>query len=251
MAGGDDIEKPLPPNPPPPPPGPPRPPGPPGPPDRRRRRAARTRRPRTRVGVAAPPPPARHRRRLPGMHVGDALVAEALDRLAGRRIERPQLVAGAVEQPRARLVVAGPVGHRAHRAAAHRRFEAPQFLAGLGLERDHAAVLQRDVHRRADDRPACSATCGPWHLGVELPRLGQLRDVLRRDLRQRREARVSRVVAVGGPAVLRQDGRRHARRTAKGQPQLFRHREPLKIPRADRRRRALCGGCPDRAGWQR
>ena len=198
--GGDDIEKPLPPKPPPPPP---------------RHRARQDRRGRQ----DAPPPGAGrdaadadpssaslaaaaaggHRRRPSGMHVGDALGAEALDRLAGRRIERPQLVAGAVEQACAGLVVTRPVRHRAHRASAHRRLEAPQFLAGLGLERDDAAVLQRDVHRRADDDRRVLPLAAR-HLGVELPRLGQPGDVLRGDLRQRREARVSGIVAVGGPA---------------------------------------------------
>ena len=181
-------------------------------------------------GAAGGPPPARpprgprrrrcrrravrRRRRLPGMHVGDALVAEALDRLAGRRIERHQLVAGAVEQARAGLVVAGPVRHRAHRAPAHRRLEAPQLLAGLGLERHHAAVLQRDVHRRVDDDRRVLPLAAR-RLGVELPRLGQARDVLGRDLRQRREARVPGIVAVGRPAVLRDDGRRDARRDSR------------------------------------
>ena len=157
---------------------------------RRHRRRARQRPPghrpeRHRAGAAGhaaaarpasaslPPPPAVGiDAGWPGCTSATPLVPKLSIGLPRRRIERPQLVAGAVEQPRPRFVVAGPVGHRAHRAAAHRRLEAPQLLAGLGLERDDAAVLQRDVHRRADDDRRVLPLAAR-HLGVELPRLGQ------------------------------------------------------------------------------
>ena len=165
--------------------------------------------PRTRVGVAGRRRHRRHRRPAARDARRRRPCAEALDRLAGRRIERPQLVAGAVEQPGARVLDRPASTHGAHRSAAHRRLEAPQLLAGLGLERHDAAVLQRDVHRGADDDRRVLPLAAR-HLGVELPGLGRAGATFSGVICVSVEKRVCPgIVAVGLPVVLRDDRGTH------------------------------------------
>ena len=95
--------------------------------DRRRRREAEAA-----VDVAADA----------GLEIDRAVVAEPGGRLAALRVDREQPIAGAAEEPRRRVAIAGPVGDAAP-ADRRRRRVLPDHLRRFRLERDDVLAGRR------------------------------------------------------------------------------------------------------------
>ena len=164
-----------------------------------------------------------------GLHIHDAFVAEAGNRLAGLGVQREQLAAGSAEEDRrGRILVAGPVFQTAHGGCAILHVVGPDFLGGLRFQRDDAVVRRGQVHDAFDDqrrdRPVASSAAAPAAAassaafgqaaarraapavaaGIHVigPGADQLGHILRVDLLQRRVARACQVVAEGRPIGL-------------------------------------------------
>ena len=154
-----------------------------------------------------------------GAQIDAALAAEALDRPAGRRVEREQGEAGADQDARVAAAFALPVDDAAVDAepalvgARGERIEHPLLLAGGGVQREHLELRRRGVEHAADhDRVALDLrAAGPGVAGVVRPRHLQRGDVRRRDLIERGGLRVRGVGAVRGPVDGAGDGGRRRR----------------------------------------
>ncbi len=140
------------------------------------------------------------RRRVVGHpHVDFAGMAEAGVDLTGPGVQANQALAFREEDPRRMILVAGPVGDG---SPGHpgRHGMAPDFLPGIGFQRNDGVADGQVEHAAHDDRrrPRHDA---PATLGPQLERPGgrELRDIAGVDLRQRREARPGRIAGVPWP----------------------------------------------------
>ena len=136
---------------------------------------------------------------------------------AGLRVQRDELIARRdVEDPF--LFAVGPVREAAPRQLARRCGAArafalavhPQLFAGFGIERDDraAAARGRIQHAVGHHRRRLEHELGPRPemIGLEAPRDGELAEIRRVDLIERRIARVPRVAAVGAPFTVERAG---------------------------------------------
>ena len=161
--------------------------------------------------------------------VGDAeadraVVAEAGRGLAGGRLQRMQLETGGEQDARLVLVIARPVGDApaGRRPAGHRT--APDLLARLGTQRDHA-IRRRQVHHAVDhDRRRLRVRSAPGGVRLGAPQVvgpgsTQAGHVVRGDGGERGVPGSCQVAAVHRPvgaARIRRLGRRTGRQ-AEGQ----------------------------------
>ena len=139
-----------------------------------------------------------------GAEVYSAVIAEGGDGSSRSGIDRDQpSIAGAGEDARRRMSVAGPVRDTAMLARPWcLRVVAPDLLPGLRLQGDDSPLLRRDVEASSDD-DGRTLELGSWFAGVIRPGAPQFGDVGRRYLFERRKMGAARVVSVGGPIRLR------------------------------------------------
>src|SRR5207248_2083609 len=131
------------------------------------------------------------------LQIDEALGPESAGGLAALRLDREQPIAGAREETRRRVAIAGPVRDAAAADGGGRRV-APDHLRGFGFERDDVPA-GGDVHDAADDE-RCHLQ--PGRAGVERPRRLELHGARRRNLRDERETAAARVVIVRRPVTV-------------------------------------------------
>ena len=183
------------------------------------------------------------------LQIDNAAVTEALDAIAGARVERDHLVARRHVDD-ALVVAALPIREPAARQLPRRNLAAlafvepmdPEQLAVAGVERDDGAARAR---RRVNDtvdherrRLKIELAVRPQAVGLEPPRDLETTEIAGVDLVERRVARVAEIAAVGRPfatgsAALRQCQRRHQRQTDRDtRPQVVElHPPPLLLCR--------------------
>ena len=142
-------------------------------------------------------------------HVDFAFLAEAGVELARGRIERNQPAPRGKQNPRWIAPLAGHIGDAAARDSVYRK--TPNLLARFRLERDYAAGGGKIHHIVNDNRRgfgvaatrAVPLRCSRGCIALQAigPGLLEARGVLHRNLRQRRIARASRIVAVQRPVA--------------------------------------------------
>ena len=162
------------------------------------------------------------------LQIDDAAVAEALDAIAGARVERDHLIARRHVDD-AFVVAVLPVREPAARELPRRDLAAlafvepmdPEQLAVAGVERDDGAARAR---RRVDDavdhqrrRLKIELAIRPEAIGLEAPRDLEAIEVARVDLVERRVARVAEIAAVGRPLAARRAALRQCERRRYGQ----------------------------------
>ena len=179
----------------------------------------------------------------PALQVDDAVEAEVGNLVAGRGVERDQLVSRRdVKNASGAPIV--PVGQASARQPARRLLPAlslvepmhPEQLARHGVEcRHRAPPARRRVHHAVHhERRALEVELGPRTetVGLEGPGQFEIVEVLRRDLIERRVAGTGQVAAVGRPLLVWQ--RLLRGRVRRRHDEHQKHQEPCDTTRSDR-----------------